>query len=122
MSAHTDPKTVFPEFACRVGSIITIVLAALLFIPWLPLLGTGYAEHRVHIIFAEHYLHGLQALSTYGPLGFLGVPFYHPKTYAILIAYHVFLFAFTQLCYRQYWKTFCKGSCRDLWIFGLFAL
>lgn len=70
----------------RAASWLLYGLGLCVFVPWFPLPFTQHYEHWMHVAFAERRQFGSEIHATYGPLGFIGLPFYHPPTYGLLIA------------------------------------
>jgi hypothetical protein len=59
--------------------------------PWSPLVNTIYYEYQLHAAAAAGALHGTDITATYGPLGFVGLPVYHPATWTWMLVLQALL-------------------------------
>lgn len=99
-------------------SWITLVLFGLcLFVPTAPLIVTDYYEYIMHLAVEKGWQYGTQLLSNYGPLGFIGLPFYHPSTFVIMIAANLILFLLSVLLLWHLWKVLVdSGRPSAIWL------
>jgi hypothetical protein len=104
--------------------VALIFLAGLvLFVPWRPLVLTSYYEYCMHIATAEAWQFGVDIFSTYGPLGFVGLPFYRSSTYPSLIMAHVCLYGIMVILLWEFWRsTITLTRPSALWIVFILLL
>src|SRR5581483_2793159 len=62
-----------------VAAVAATIISAL---PIQPVVRTNYYEYQVHLGFVERLRWGIDLACTYGPWGFVGVPLFHPSTFA----------------------------------------
>ncbi len=104
--------------------VALIFLAGLvLFVPWRPLVLTSYYEYCMHIAAAEVWQFGVDIFSTYGPLGFVGLPFYRSSTYPSLIMVHISLYGLMVIFLWDFWRsTISLTRPSALWIVFILLL
>lgn len=57
-----------------------------LVVPWSPSVITDHYEYEMHVAAARGLQFGRDVIATYGPLGYLGLPYFHARTFSRLIA------------------------------------
>ena len=105
------------------GSALIIILGLALFVPWHPLIATFYYEYCVHWAIDQGLQFGADLISTYGPLGFVGLPFYHPGTFTAMVFANIVLYGIMVLFL---WR-FARQTLRDnlltaLWVVCILLL
>ena len=75
------------------GQCLLALLPLLFCVPWNPTLSSSNYEDQLHLDYILGSQYGRDILATYGPLGFLGIPFYHPETFPLLIGFNVVVYA-----------------------------
>ncbi len=94
-----------------------VLFGLCLFVPTAPLIVTDYYEYIMHLAVEKNWQYGTQLLSNYGPLGFIGLPFYHPSTFFVMLAANFFLFVLSILLLWHLWKLFVNsGRPSALWL------
>jgi hypothetical protein len=61
---------------------------------WDPHVSLNHYEYLIHHFFSQHIQYGRDFVGTYGPLGWIGLPFYHPDTFARMIVLSLSIYLF----------------------------
>ena len=88
------------------STVLTYLLLALglcLFVPWNPLVASDSYEYLMHLTAVHGWQFGTEVVGTYGPLGFLVLPYFHPDTFGRLIVASVAIYVAATLWLRRYW-------------------
>ena len=94
-----------------------LALGLCLFVPWHPLVVTSAYEYSLHLAAVHGWQFGTEVVGTYGPLGFLALPLFHPDTFVRLIAANVVVFVLAALFVHRYWTAVGgSGPASTLWI------
>jgi hypothetical protein len=113
----------YSRFGSRPLSIGLLGAGLCLFVPWSPLLLTEYYEYAMHLAAVHGWQFGTEVLATYGPLGFIGLPFFEPGTYPILIVANVLLYAASVVFLRGFWRSVVGATAPPaLWIVAVILL
>jgi hypothetical protein len=74
---------------------ILIFLIPLVWITcWDPHVSLNHYEYLIHHFYSQHIQYGRDFVGTYGPLGWIGLPFYHPDTFARMIVLSLSIYLF----------------------------
>ena len=87
----------------RLLRVLPLIFAGIVFIPWYPVFDPMFVEQQLHWAYAGHWQYGRDIMLPYGPLGFLGLPFYCPQTFAALVVAHLFIFGVTAYFIKVFW-------------------
>jgi hypothetical protein len=108
---HRPPfKAALRSAAGQIGAGLLLLTGLCLFVPWAPLPLTFYYEYSMHLAADKGWQFGTDILATYGPLGFIGLPFYREFTYPILISTNICLYVLTGAFLWQYWHDLINSS------------
>jgi len=88
----------------RALEYVLLACGLCVFVPWDPITATNYYEYAMHVAAVRGWQFGANLVSTYGPLGFLALPVFHPDTFRRLIAANIVLYAAGTLWLRRYWR------------------
>ncbi len=94
----------------KVGFGLVILAGLILFVPWCPIIHTFYYEYCMHLAVCEGWQFGTDIISTYGPLGFIGLPFYRATTYPSMILANIFLYGIMVAFLWEFWQSTVKLS------------
>ena len=110
--------------ARHLGAGLLLLGGFCLFVPWFPLTTrSDYYEYCMHLAVSQGWQFGTDILATYGPLGFIGLPFYQDSTYTVLIAASVGLYWFSVVVLGGFWRSTIKQSRPPAaWIVGILLL
>ncbi len=113
-------------FLYNVGCLrpyLLIIVGLLFFVPWFPLVSTIDYEYGMHLFASKGWQYGADIISTYGPLGFLCLPFYHPSTYLTMITANICLYFFMVIYLWRFWRMITvTDSSPVVWITVLLIL
>ena len=106
------------ETARRVLVCCVLLLSAALYLPLNPEIDTSMVEWHLHPARAENWQYGTEVLTNYGPLGFVGVPFYHPSTWVPSLGINLLVLLLTVVYLTGYWRALRDDPWPSwLWLF-----
>ena len=95
--------SLWPE-GTRILWALTVLAGVWLFVPWRPLQVTNYYEYCIHVASEKGWQFGTDIITTYGPLGFVGLPLYRASTYPFMIVANLLLYGMMVVFLWQYWR------------------
>jgi hypothetical protein len=98
---ESKPRSHIQTLLCS----IAIASGYIICVPWWPMHKTRHLEYTIHQAFAENWQHGIDIAMTYGPWGFLGLRYYHPDTYLIMVVANCAYLALYIIMMRDAWKS-----------------
>lgn len=109
--------------AATVCTCLLLAFGLCLFVVWDPITCTDCYEYLMHMAAVRGWQFGTDVVGTYGPLGFLALPNFHPETFGRLIAANVILYLVATLSLCRYWKDVSgPGPAPVLWSALVLAL
>ncbi|HBC89348.1 MAG TPA: hypothetical protein DCZ94_20605 [Lentisphaeria bacterium] len=86
------------------GFVLVLLAGLILFVPWCPIIATFYYEYCIHLATCEGWQFGTDIISTYGPFGFVGLPFYRASTYPSMILLNICLYGIMVAFLWEFWQ------------------
>jgi len=100
-----------------------VIISFLFFIPWFPPFASWNYEYVMHLAIIEKLQFGKDIISTYGPLGFITLNFYHSNTYLTLLIANIGLYIFMFFFLWKYWRDVIESDRTPLvWISAILLI
>lgn len=102
--------------------ILLLLVGSIYFIHFYPSYISPY-EYSMHVAFSEKWLYGINIIGTYGPLGFIGLPYYNHSTYLPMIIINITIYLACIFLMWRFWRDIIgNDSSPVLWITAIFFI
>lgn len=120
---HQSERNIVLEIFKKSITGLILLTGLCLFVPWSPRQDTFYYEYAIHLVAEKGWQFGVDILAIYGPLGFIGLPFYRESTYLIMIAANICICGLMMYLLWDFWRRLIGwGRPSALWIVLLIIL
>jgi len=99
-----------------------LAFVGIAFVPWTASVSTDYYEYLHHLAVEYGWRFGTDVVSTYGPLGFLGLPFFRERTFGLMLAGNVVFLLFAVCFLFRFWTMFRRPGWPTAFWLGLVLL